>query len=160
MDNITLIAAVGKNGELGKDNTLIWHLKEDMKFFKENTMGKPIVMGMNTLKSLPRLLPGREHIVLTHQDVEIEGVRIYHDINDALSYIESLPKEVMVIGGASIYKEFLQYANTMLLTEIDAEAKADVYFPTFDRTEWDREVISKITNEVVPYKHVRYNRIK
>lgn len=159
MDNLTLIAAVGKNGELGRDNTLIWKLKEDMKFFKENTMGKPILMGMNTLKSLPRLLPGREHLVLTRQDIEIEGVTIFHDIKDVLAYVSTLPKEVMVIGGASIYKEFLEYADTMLLTEIDAEEKADVYFPTFDRDEWDREVISEITDEVVPYQHVRYRRI-
>ena len=159
MDNLTLIAAIGKNGELGKDNTLIWKIKEDMKFFKKNTMGKPILMGMNTLKSLPRLLPGREHLVLTHQDIEIEGVTIFHDKNDVLAYVSQLPREVMVIGGASIYKEFLDYADTMLLTEIDAEEKADVYFPTFDRDEWDREVLSEVTDEVVPYQHVRYRRI-
>ena len=65
MKNITMIAAVGKNLELGKDNDLIWHFKEDMKFFKENTINKPIVMGMKTLESLPQLLPKRSHIVLT-----------------------------------------------------------------------------------------------
>ena len=158
MDNLTLIAAIGKNGELGKDNTLIWKLKEDMKFFKENTMGKPIIMGTNTLHSLPRLLPGREHIILTHQDLELEGVTVFHDIKDVLAYVASMPREAMVIGGASIYQQFIEYADTMLLTEIDAEEKADVYFPTFDREEWDREVISDITDEIVPYQHVRYRR--
>ena len=71
----SIIAAVGKNRELGKNNDLIWHLHEDMKFFKENTMGKPIVMGKKTLDSLPKLLPGRKHLVLTHQDIEYKPSR-------------------------------------------------------------------------------------
>ena len=158
MDNLTLIAAVGKNGELGKDNTLIWKLKEDMRFFKENTMGKPILMGIKTLNSLPRLLPGRKHIVLTHQDLSIEGVEVYHNKEELLDYISRLPQEVMVIGGASIYSQFIDYADTMLLTEINAEEQADVYFPTFDKSEWDREVLSEITDEVVPYQHIKYKR--
>ena len=73
MKNITMIAAVGKNLELGKDNDLIWHFKEDMKFFKENTINKPIVMGMKTLESLPHLLPKRTHIVLTRQNKKLDN---------------------------------------------------------------------------------------
>ena len=151
MDNITLIAAIGKNGELGKDNTLIWKLKEDMRFFKENTMGKPILMGINTLYSLPRLLPGRKHIVLTHQDISIEGVKVYHDKQELLDYIASLPQEVMVIGGASIYSQFINYADTMLLTEIDAEEKADVYFDIVNNMSMHKQIAINNKNNLLKY---------
>ena len=83
MKNITMIAAVGKNLELGKDNDLIWHFKEDMKFFKENTINKPIVMGMKTLESLPHLLPKRTHIVLTRQNKKLDnGIIIVHSVDE------------------------------------------------------------------------------
>ena len=104
MKNITMIASVGKNLELGKNNDLIWHFKEDMKFFKENTMGKPIVMGMNTLNSLPKLLPGRTHIVLTTKNnISLdEQIVVVHTIDELLNYIKKYGKEVTLIGGASI----------------------------------------------------------
>ena len=158
MENITMIAAVGLNNELGYKNQLIWHLKGDMKFFKENTMGKPIVMGINTLKSLPKLLPGREHIVLTHQDIDIEGVKIFHSISEILEYINSLPTEAMIIGGASIYQQFIDYANKMLLTQINQSAPADVYYPTFDENEWDKEVLASANENDIDYQHVEYKR--
>ena len=81
MKNITIIAAIGRNRELGKNNDLIWHFREDMKFFKEQTMGKPIVMGYKTLESLPKLLPGRKHIVLTSRNLELDpSIVIVHSI--------------------------------------------------------------------------------
>ena len=144
MKNITMIAAVGKNLELGKNNDLIWHFKEDMKFFKENTMGKPIVMGMNTLNSLPKLLPGRTHIVLTtKQNPSLdEQIVVVHTIDELLNYIEKYGKEVMIIGGASVYKQMLEYSDKLILTEIDAEEKdADVYFPEFNKENWNSEVV-------------------
>ena len=89
--NITLIAAVGKNLELGKNNTLIWSIPEDLKFFRDNTIGKTIVMGMNTLKSLPKLLPNRKHVVLTRKNVELDpSIVVVHSIDELLSYIDSL----------------------------------------------------------------------
>ena len=110
MKNITLIAAIGKNRELGKDNGLIWSIPEDLKYFRDNTMGKYIVMGMNTFNSLPKLLPGRNHVVLTHRDIELDSsVIVFHALDDLLQYIETLDKEVMVIGGAMIYKQFIEY---------------------------------------------------
>ena len=92
--NITLIAAVGKNLELGKDNTLIWSIPEDLNFFRENTMGKTIVMGMNTLKSLPKLLPNRKHVVITRKNIELDSsIVVVHSIDELLSYIDSLDEE-------------------------------------------------------------------
>ena len=97
MKNITMIAAVGKNLELGKDNDLIWHFKEDMKFFKENTINKPIVMGMKTLESLPHLLPKRTHIVLTRQNKKLDnGIIIVHSVDELLDYIKRYDDEVMI----------------------------------------------------------------
>ncbi len=160
MDNITIIAAVGKNLELGKNNDLIWHLREDMKFFRDNTMGKPIIMGMNTYKSLPRLLPGRKHIVLTRQNPSLpEEITIIHSIEKLLKYIEEYKEEVMIIGGASLYKQMLEYAKKLLLTEINAEDKeADVFFPKWNHEEWEKEGISIHEENSIQYKHVLYKK--
>ena len=159
--NITLIAAVGKNLELGKDNTLIWSIPEDLKFFRENTVGKTIVMGMNTLKSLPKLLPNRKHVVLTRKNVELDSsIVVVHSIDELLSYIESLDEEVMIIGGAQIYNQMIEYASKMLLTEIDDSREADVYFPSFSLDDWDREVNSEHICNDISYSHVTYTRKK
>ena len=159
--NITLIAAIGKNRELGRDNDLIWSIPEDLKFFRDNTVGKHIVMGMNTLNSLPRLLPNRKHIVLTRRDIELDSsIKIVHSIEELLQYIESLNEEVMVIGGAQIYSQMIEYANKMLLTEINDEEVADVYFPEFSLENWDRLLISEHQYENIEYSHVVYTRKK
>lgn len=161
MKNITMIAAVGKNLELGKDNKLLWHLPEDLKFFKEQTMGKPIIMGKKTLDSLPRLLPGRLHLVLTHQQLEeTDQIKVFRDIDSLLEFIKSLEQEVMVIGGAQVYKQMLDFSDKMILTEVDAETPADVYFPTFDKNDWDQEVLCEHQHEEIKYKHLVYTRKK
>lgn len=157
--NITLIAAIGKNGELGKNNDLIWHFHDDMKFFREQTMGKSMIMGRKTLESLPKLLPGRKHLVLSHQDIDIEGVEVFHSKEELLDYLEDSLDEVMVIGGASIYKTFLEDANRLLLTEIDDECKdADVYFPNFNKDDWASSVLTEKEENHIKYKHLEYKR--
>lgn len=122
MKNITMIAAVGENLELGKQNKLIWPLKEDLQFFRKNTINKPIVIGRKTWESLPHLLPKRKHVVLTTntQLTVDKSVQVCQSIGEALYHIEEYNEEVMIIGGASIYKQFLEYANKLLLTEIAA----------------------------------------
>ena len=159
MKNITMIAAVGKNLELGKDNGLIWHLKGDLKFFKEQTMGKPIVMGYKTFESLPKLLPGRKHIILTRRSIEIPSVLIVHSIDELLEKVLNM-EEVMIIGGASIYEQMLTYSEKIILTEIDAEADADVYFPMFDKEGWDSNIIGRGEDNSITYKHLVYTRKK
>ena len=159
MGSITLIAAIGKNRELGYKNDLIWSIPEDLKFFRENTIGKHIVMGMNTLNSLPKLLPNRKHIVLTRKNVKLDdSILVFHSIDELLSYIESLDEEVMVIGGAQIYSQMIDYASKMLLTEIDDGSMADVYFPEFSSDDWDRELLSKHSYSDIDYNHVMYRR--
>jgi len=157
MSKITLIAAIGENLELGLGNDLIWYIPEDLKFFKDNTIGKPIVMGMNTLKSLPRLLPKREHIVLTRQNIELDSaIKVVHNIEEALAYMEDLDREIMVIGGAQIYSQFIDYADSMLLTEINDSIDADVYFPEFSLTDWERCILSnhKFRLCLLRHKHI------
>lgn len=161
MAKITIIAAIGKNFELGKNNDLIWHLKEDLKFFKENTMGHKIVMGLNTFNSLPKLLPGRDHIILSHQNITIDGTTIFNNFEELKNYLESLNEEVFIIGGASIYKLFIEYADKLILTEIeDTCLDADVYFPTFNKENYEKEEIKTITENNLTYKHVIYRRVK
>ena len=159
MGKITIIAAIGKNLELGYNNDLIWKIPEDLKFFRDNTVDKTIVMGLNTFNSLPKLLPNRKHIVLTRKDIKLDSsVIVMHSIEELLKYIDNNKEEVMIIGGAMIYNEMITYADKMILTEIDMNAKADVYFPDFSLMEWDREVISNHKYEDIDYSHVIYVR--
>ena len=161
MSNITLIAAIGRNLELGIGNTLIWSIPEDLAFFRDNTVGKTIVMGMNTLNSLPKLLPNRKHIVLTRRNVELDpSIVVVHSIDELLSYIDEMNEEVMIIGGSQIYSQMIEYASKMLLTEIDDSKNADVYFPSFSLDDWDRDVISKHRYHDIDYSHVVYTRKK
>ena len=160
MKNLTMIAAVGKNLELGKDNNLIWHLKDDLKFFRDQTMGKPIIMGIKTLESLPKLLPGRKHIVLTSRNLDLDKeIIVVHSIDELLDTIKDY-EEVMVIGGASIYKQLLDYSDKLILTEIDASADADVYFPKFNKKDFNCEIIGENEENNIKYKHLIYTRKK
>lgn len=161
MKNITMIAAIGPNNELGKDNKLLWDLPEDLKFFRQQTMGKPIIMGKRTLDSLPRLLPGRLHLVLTHQELEPnDQIKVFRDVDSLLEFVETLDQEVMVIGGAQVYKQMLDLSDKMLLTEVEAQADADVYFPAFDRNDWNCQELCRHEEGSIKYKHLVYTRKK
>lgn len=160
MKNLSLIAAIGENNELGKDNKLIWYLKEDLKFFKENTMHKSIIMGRNTFESLPKLLIGRKHIVLTKKNIDVpKEVSLYHDYGDIKKHIKDSSEEFFVIGGSQIYSLFINDVDKMLITEIkEKDENADVYFPNFDKDEWSREVLCSHEDNGVKYNHVKYLR--
>lgn len=156
---ISIIAAIGKNNELGKNNDLIWHLPNDLKFFKEMTVGKTIVMGYNTFKSLGRVLPNRKHVVLSFENIEVpEGVQLYNNIEDVLKSIRG--DEVFIIGGASIYKQFIDKADRIYLTEIEASCNdADVYFPVFNKDSYEMTVLASNSDNDINYNHVLYERI-
>lgn len=160
MNNLVLIGAIGKNNELGKDNKLIWYIPNDLKFFKENTINHTIVMGYNTFLSLPKLLEKRKHIVLTHKNVDLpKEVIVYDNINSVLDYAKSNEEEIFIIGGASIYKQFIDYSNKMILTEIDStDEYADAYFPNFNKDEWYRKIIKEDNYKALKYRHVIYRR--
>lgn len=157
----TIIAAIGKNRELGKNNDLIWHLKGDMKFFRETTTGHFIIMGRKTLESLPKLLPNRHHIVLSSSDNFSSEIEHYKTLKELLESLKDRQEEIFIIGGASIYKEFIDLVDKMYLTEIDAECKdADAYFPSFDESKWNKTIIKESEDENITYKHILYKRSK
>lgn len=159
MNNLNLIAAVGKNGELGKDNDLIWHLKDDMKYFKEKTNNNTIIMGRKCFESLPGILPNRKHIILTNnKDYVVNGALIMHNIDEVLDYVKNTNEICFVIGGAKIYEIFLPYCDNLYLTEINDEKDADVYFPKFDHSLYNSEVLSENEENNIKYKMLVYRR--
>ncbi len=155
---ISMIAAVGKNYELGKGNDLIWHLPDDMKFFRSTTKGHTVIMGRKTFLSLPGLLPGRHHVVLTRDNTfEHDGVEVLHSTDDVLNKYGSSPEENFVIGGGEIYKAFLPYADTVYLTHIDSVCEdAEVFFPRIDESIYNRSVISEFENNGLNAKIIKY----
>ena len=154
-----MICSVGKNRELGKNNELIWHIPRDMKFFKETTMGHIVVMGKKTYESLPGDLPGREMIVLSSSYVNDENVETVNNINEILDRYLDVDDEVFIIGGASIYNQFLKYANKLYLTEIDdTDVNADTFFPEFDKNQWNRTLIDKNEYKGIAFEMCVYER--
>lgn len=158
MKDLIIIAAIGKNNELGLNNNLIWHLPGDLKFFKETTMSKSVVMGFNTFESLPKLLEGRNYLVLTHHKLEDSNVKAISSVDELLKYVENIEDDVFVIGGATIYKLLMPYSNKMLITEIDASHEADTYFPTVDSNDWNKELVETNEDNGIKYKHYVYKR--
>lgn len=139
----SLIACVGKNRELGKGGDLVFHIKDDMKFFRETTNGHKIVMGRKTWESLPGKLPGRANIVVSSSDFEGPDL-IIHDVLEFIAENKDTDEEIFVIGGGRIYAEFLPAADKLYLTEVDAEdERADVFFPDFDRSKYEKTIIKE-----------------
>ena len=156
---ISIIAAVGINNELGYENDLIWKLKDDLKYFKEKTSGKTIIMGYNTFISLPKMLPNRKHIVITTKDIQIDNVEIFHNKEEILNYIKEQNDEVFIIGGASIYKMFIDEADKLYLTEVDDKfEKADVYFPEFDKEKYNMYNNGNMENDGIKFKFLEYRK--
>lgn len=148
---ISLIAAIGKNNELGKGGDLIWHLKDDMKFFRSTTSGHTIIMGRKTFESLGGLLPKRHHVILTgNKDYTYEGTEIHHSIDTILEKYKGADEECFVIGGGEIYKLFLPYADKMYLTHIDAECNdAEIFFPAFNEDDYRVSLITDIEQDKI-----------
>ncbi len=152
----SLIACIGKNRELGKGGNLVFHIKEDMKFFKETTMGHKIVMGRKTWETLPGKLPGRTNIVVSSSDFEGPD-EVIHDIDKFIAENRDTDEEIFIIGGGKIYAEFLSVASKLYLTEVDAEdPAADTFFPEFDKKLYDRIVIKGGKDYDLAYSFVRY----
>lgn len=130
--NISIIVAVaGKQRVIGKKGSLPWHIPEELKRFKEITMGHPIIMGRKTHESIGRVLPGRTNIVITHDpNYQVEGCVVVHSLDEALQKTKDAD-EVFVIGGGQIYAEALPLANKLYLTYIDKEIEGDVFFPDY-----------------------------
>lgn len=155
---ITLIAAISKNGGIGYKNRLLWDIPEDMRHFKEYTMGKVIIMGANTFASIgSRALPGRKNIVVTKQNLHCLSAIAAPDIEQALS-VEHCYDELVVIGGASIYQQTIDLADKLVITHVEAEFAADTFFPAIDMTQWKINSIVRSSNEQYNYSFVEYLR--
>ncbi len=140
---ISLIVAHDKNRVIGLNNKMPWHLPGDLQYFKEQTMGKPMIMGRKTFESIGRPLPGRRNIVITRNaDYTAKGIEVVHSLEDALALVKDEP-EIMIIGGEQIFREALPLADRLYVTEIHHTFEGDTYFPAYE--EWQR--VSALSKE-------------
>lgn len=129
---ISLIVAHDENRVIGYQNDLPWYLPGDLKYFKEMTMGKPMIMGRKTYDSIGRPLPGRRNIVITrNEDFTAEGIEVVGSLEEALALVEG-EEEVMIIGGAQIFEQSMAIADRLYITFIDHSFKGDTYFPSYE----------------------------
>jgi dihydrofolate reductase len=137
MNNLSIIVAIGKDYEIGLKNQLLWHISDDLKHFKQLTSGKPVIMGENTWFSLPkRPLPKRRNMVLTlDKEAVFEGAETLFSIDEALQAVAS-EEEVIVMGGASIYRQFMPLASKLYITHVMENFEADTWFPKIESSEW------------------------
>jgi dihydrofolate reductase len=136
---IALIAAVAKNGVIGNSGKIPWHLPADFLYFKESTMGHPVIMGKVTYLSIGKPLPGRTNIVLTRDIEEFQGARTASSISEALDIAQKEDDTVFFIGGAAIYAQSIDLADRLYITEVECEPEGDTFFPEIDESVW-REV--------------------
>lgn len=133
---VTIISAVAKNGAIGRDNDLPWHIPEDLKHFKRATRGFPIVMGRRTFESVGEPLPKRRNVVISRRpDFRAEGCEVFASVEAALVALADEP-EVFIVGGTEIYRAALPFAGRMIITHIDAAFEADAFFPEVEWSEW------------------------
>jgi dihydrofolate reductase len=166
---LAIIVAAAKNGVIGQKNQLPWHLPQDLRYFKSITLGKPIVMGRKTYESIGRPLPGRVNIVITRNPSwsACEGVMVASNLEGALAIAsaqngaQQVVGEVMVIGGAEVYRSALKVADRVYLTEIDLEPEGDAFFAELDHEVW--RLVSSINGDdqaSVSHKFLVYERCK
>ena len=149
---LSLIAAVARERVIGKDNALLWHLPEDMRYFRETTRGKPVIMGRKTWESLPekfRPLPGRQNIVVSRDPAyKAHGADLAGSLEGALA-LAGGAEEVFVIGGEQLYRAALPFADRLYLTEVELEPEADAFFPELNPAVW-QEVERRASGESMP----------
>ncbi|MBO1264587.1 dihydrofolate reductase [Proteiniclasticum sp. SCR006] len=149
---LSLIVATTEEGVIGKEGTLIWRIPTDLRYFREKTMGKKMIMGRKTFESFPSPLPGREHIVLTRKkDYDVpEGVRLIHDFSEVDPYLES-DEEVFIIGGGEIFRHFLPLCERLYITWVKKEFEGDTFFPVEEIrpfTEVKRETVFDVASGI------------
>ena len=157
---ITIIVAVAANGVIGDKNALLWHIREDMVRFRTITSGHPVIMGRKTYESIGRPLPKRTNVVITRSDLQIEGCRVVHSLDEAFEMFEP-SEEVFVIGGAQIYEQALPKADRILLTIVHRPYEGDTSFPTIDPSVWEecsRERFERGEEFDAPFSFVEFRR--
>ncbi len=134
---IKIIVAVAENGVIGGENRLLWHISEDLKSFKRITSGHPVIMGRKTFESLGRPLPNRTNVVITRSNIEIEGCKVVHSLQEAIDLFNK-EEDIFVIGGAQIYAEALEIADRFYLTRVHKSYEGDTSFPAWDESQWSK----------------------
>jgi dihydrofolate reductase len=154
---VAITVAIGRNREIGKEGKLLWHIPDDLKRFKQLTLGHPVIMGRKTFESilaiLGKPLPGRTNVVITRdQNWAHEGVLVFHSLEEALEKARELEaEEIHIGGGADLYKQVLPFVDRLYLTLIDDTKDADTYFP-----EYEQEFTKKISEETHEHKGLKY----
>lgn len=156
------IAARSKNNVIGKHSKLPWHIPEDLKFFKSQTLGKPMIMGRKTRDSFGKKpLPRRPHIVLTHdKDYQAEGSIICHSIEQAIQEAHKFSDEIYVIGGSNLYTQIIPRVDRLTLSEIDKVIDGDAFFPEFDASQFHQTILHEYSNLEIPFKIIQYDRLR
>lgn len=133
---VSIIVAIAQNGTIGDKNALLWHIKEDMRFFRTTTSGHPVIMGRKTFESLgSKPLPKRTNIVITRADREFEGALTAHSLEEAIR-MAGEDEEIFIMGGAQIYREALSVVDRMYITHVERDYEGDTVFPEIDYSQW------------------------
>jgi dihydrofolate reductase len=159
MTHLSIIVAIANNGVIGINNSLPWHLPEDLKRFKALTTGHHIIMGRKTYESLGRLLPGRITVIVTrNKNYKLEGALIAHSLESAVEMCKN-DDEVFVIGGAELYQDSLKIADRLYITEVDLTVNGDAFFPEFDLDLW-RETSREVNTSAqgLSFGYITYTR--
>lgn len=157
---ISLIVVHDKNRVIGYENKMPWHLPGELKYFKETTMGKPMIMGRKTFESIGRPLPGRENIIITrNKDYQHEGIVVVGSLQEAIEIANNESREIMIIGGEEIFRLSLPIADRLYITHIDYQFKGDTYFPEYSG-EWTIASCSEPidSNQGFTYRYCIYER--
>lgn len=159
MTKLSIIVAIAKNRVIGINNTLPWHLPEDLKRFRALTMGHHIIMGRKTYESLGRLLPGRTTVIVTrNRDYQVEGALVANSLQDAIALSKD-DDEIFLIGGAELYQAGLNLADKLYVTEIDLDVAGDAHFPQISLQQWHETAReAHVSEKGLQFSYVTYQR--
>lgn len=159
---IALVVAMAGNNAIGKDNQLLWHISEDLQFFKKLTLGGTVIMGRKTYESIGRPLPKRRNIVITRTESYLaDGAEIVHSLEEALSIAES-DEKVFIIGGGEIYRQAISFADMLYITKVDRTYDADTFFPDIEYSQWkevDRVDFERGATYEYPFSFFTYKKL-
>lgn len=158
MQNISMIACVSRDGGLGNQGELLWHIPEDMQFFRQTTTGHTVVMGGTTYRSIGQPLPGRQNVVLSREPIEHPDVIWLKNRTELDRFLAGQTTETFIIGGASLYRMFIDQAKRLYLTEVDGEKPADVFFPEFNHEDFTVQVLQEGQLDDINYQVKLYQR--
>jgi len=158
---VSIVVAISQNHVIGKDNKLLWYLPNDLKHFKEITTGHTVIMGRKTYESVGKPLPNRRNIIITRQNITIEGCEVVNSIEAALA-LSSAEEEVFIVGGAEIYKQSMHLTDRIYLTIVHKEFDGDSFFPEIDQNQWHetaREDHEPDAKNSLPYSFITLQKV-